>query len=89
MAVFQGREMDFTGIGRNSDVYTQNTKTVADTRTNTRIDVFIPWKPVLLDNFDFIAECLATKVDGSAIDADGIGATNCVLSSACEQIETL
>lgn len=89
MGLFNGWEMDFSGVGWNADVYTQNTKTTADTRNQTRIDVFIPWKPVLLDNFDFISEIAMIRADGAALDADGDAAKNCALSSACEQVETL
>lgn len=49
----------------------------------------MPWKPVLLDNFDIMHEIEAVTTAGAALAANGAGTTFAGLSSACDQIESL
>jgi hypothetical protein len=81
--------LDYSGFTRACEIYTQNTKTVADTIRDNRIDVFIPWKPVFLDGLDLLHEITAVKLDGTSLPANSVDSKYASLSSACDQIETL
>jgi hypothetical protein len=49
----------------------------------------MPWKPVLLDNFDIMHEIKAVTNAGADLAANGDGTLYAGLSSACDQIESL
>ena len=70
-------------------MYTQNTKTVADTIRDNRIDIYMPWKPVVLDGFDIMHEITAVTLAGAVQADNGVGTVYAGLSSACDQIESL
>lgn len=88
MRMFQGRDLDLSQFSRSCEIYTQNTKTVADTIRDNRIDIFLPWKPVLVDGLAVMHEISTVKLDGTAVAA-GAGSVWGGLSSACDQIESL
>lgn len=88
MRMFQGREIDLTQFSRGCEIYTQNTKTTADTIRDNRIDIYIPWKPVLMDGMSVMHEIQTVDVAGANVVA-GAGSLWGGLSSACDQIESI